>query len=258
MYFEVVFTGVLRDGFSRRQGIETLVNQFSLDFHQIKHLLSGARCVVKRAQNRHQAERIVNTLWDGGWHSELQQGDRILWCTSQSQGQEAPRARAGMIRSFSADSSISLPLPASWQICDDLNSLALLQAGDRLCHQYAVVLRQAKADLPKALTLADYSVAQLYQCHAKVSAGKINGEPAPLGNAIYATYVAQLAAELGDVPVRYLFACVDAESWYYTIFLWCEDRNFDENLGLFEDLIRGFRIESVSPNYVAQHQPERG
>ncbi|SHF77937.1 hypothetical protein SAMN04487965_2681 [Microbulbifer donghaiensis] len=243
MYFEVVFTGVLRDGFTRRRGIEALANQFSLDFHQIKRLLSGARCIVKRTQDRHRAERIVNTLWDGGWHSELYQGDRILWCSSQSQGEGAPLVRAGMIRSFSADSSISLSLPASWQTCDDLNPHALFQRGDRLSHQYVVVLRQDKAELPKTLTLTDYSAAQLQQCYAKVSAGQIHGEPVPLGNSTYATYTVQLSAELGNVPIRYLLGCVGDKSWYYTIFLWCEARVFAGKLRLFEQLIRDFRIE---------------
>lgn len=244
MHFQVVFTGALRDGFSRRQGIETLAKQFSLDFQQIKHLLSGVRPVVKRTRDRQQAERFVEALWNGGWHSELHQGEKVLMCTNQSLGHEEPVVAAGMVRRVSADSSISLQLPESWQICTELNPHALFQAGDRDSHKYVVVLRQSSQGLPENLELADYCAAQLKQCVAKVVAGEVLSESARLNDSELPAYVAKMAADLNGVAINYIIGCLQWRQWFYTIFLWCEERDFEQEEELFLNLVRGFRIES--------------
>lgn len=244
MDFEVVFTGALRDGFNRRRGIEMLASQFSLDFKQIKHLLSGARPVVKRVRERHQAERVVKALWNGGWHSQLHQGEQLLLCTSQTHGPGEPNAATGMIKQISADSSISLQMPETWQICDGLNPHALLQVGDRDAHHYAVVLKQARGELPERLDLAQYSAAQLNQCVAKVTAGDVSSERVPIEGATYPTLVSQMSAELNGVTIGYTIACLQWEQWFYTIFLWCENRDFTASEAVFLQVVQGFRVES--------------
>lgn len=258
MYFEIVFTGELRPGFVRRQGIDALARVFSLDFRQIKHLLSGARPVVKRVRERHQAERIVNALWNGGWHSELQQGECTLLRTNQLHGQEVPNAAAGKITKISADSSISLQLPASWKMCEDLNPHALLQAGDHDAQQYVVVLRQERLGLPEDLRLADYCAAQLHQCRTKVSGGEILRDPVPLEGAAYPTCVAQLLAEQDGVAIRYFIGCLQWQQWYYTTYLWCESRSFRDSADMFELIVRGMRIESTQLEQNGVCEPEFG
>ncbi|SEA23433.1 hypothetical protein [Microbulbifer marinus] len=238
MYFDVVFTGELRTGVARRRGIEALARLFSLDFRQIKYLLSGACPVVKRVRERHQADRIVKALWGGGWHSELRQGDSILLRTNQLHGQGEPNAAAGMITAISADSSISLQLPASWQVCGGLNPHAILQAGDHGSRQYVVVLRQDRQELPEGLSLADYSAAQLHQCCTRVRGGDILSDPVPLEGAAYPTLVAQLHAELGGVSIRYFIGCLQWQQWYYTTYLWCESQDFRNSADLFEQVVR--------------------
>lgn len=256
MYFEVIFTGELRAGFVRRRGIEVLAEHFSLDFRQIKHLLAGACPVVKRSLERDQAERIVKALWSGGWHSELRQGGSVLLRTNQLHGQEAPNAAAGMITKISADSSISLRLPASWQLCDGLNPRAVFQAGDHRSKQYVVVLRQQRQELPEDVSLAEYSSAQLHQSCVKVNRGDILSDPEPLDGTVYPAYVAQLHAELDRVAIRYFIVFLQWQKWYYTVFLWCESKDFWSSVDLFEQVGRTIHMQSTQMNQECFSEPE--
>lgn len=247
MSFEVVFTGALRDGFSRRQGIDTLCHKFGLDFGQVKSLLCGSRRVVKRAGERRQAEKIVRALWDGGWHSELLLDNRVVFRTGEARHRGRAAAGPDMVRHYSADSTMSLYVPRSWQPCTDLNPCALLQAGDRERHHYVVILKQARRELPPALTLSAYAAGQLQQCVSRVSAGQLLSGPATGRHEQLPLCTAEMSAQLDGTAIRYRIAHFQCEQNFYTIFLWCDGRDFAQQRSIFSRIISSFSVVTGAP-----------
>ncbi|MFC6634132.1 hypothetical protein [Microbulbifer taiwanensis] len=237
MSYEVVFTGALRDGFSRRQGIEFLGRQFALGFAQIKHLLSGARRVVKRVPEREKAERVIRELWRGGWHAELQLGDRVLYRTDQSQDLNIEEAETNR----HSNSRVSICLPPSWKPCSDLNPNAVFQAGERDRHHYIVILQQPRRDLPTSLSLANYGAAQLQQCLARVSAGQVVSGPEATEHVQGPACISEMSAQLNGPSIQYLVAHFQCPEYFYTIFLWCEQREFGEKKQEFLRIVESFR-----------------
>lgn len=246
MSFQVIFTGSLRDGFNRRRGIESLHKQFSLGFDQIKRLLAGAHQVVKCVDDRRQAERVVRALWSGGWHSELHLDDRVVFRTSEPRRRENEDTVAGMFRQWSDDSAVSICVPESWQQCTDLNPHAMLQAGNRNDHHYMVVLKQAREGLPPALTLQDYSAAQLQQCVDKVVFGRVTSGPSVIGHSGLPACTAEMCAQMNGVSVHYLVASFQCEQCFYTVFLWCDQREFQVQKPVFMQMVASFRTGAAS------------
>lgn len=247
MSFRVVFTGSLREGFTRRRGIEALHKQFSLGFDQVKYLLSGSNRVVKSVRDRNQAERIVRALWNGGWHSELHQEGRVIFRStagdSATASADGDASQAEMPRHYSVDSSVSVCLPTSWQALSDLNSNAVLQAGDREKHQYIVVLKQSREGLPPALTLLDYSAAQLEQCITRVNGGELLSSPAPVVHGELSACAAEMSAQLNGVLIHYLVVIFLSQRDFYSVFIWCDQKTFDQQRSLFNRVLVSFRVD---------------
>ncbi|WP_250460133.1 hypothetical protein [Microbulbifer litoralis] len=241
MSFRVVFTGELREGFSRRRGIESLAQRFNLGFEEIKRLLTGNRQTVKSADSRQQAERIVRALWGGGWHSELVRNGRVLFRTNRPERADAPTGEVDSRQTLTAvDGSFSVSVPAGWQYCEDLNPQALLQVGDARNHHYLMALAQSVAELPETLALADYCDAQLQQCVDKVADGRLCAPAAPLLECRLPAYAGEIAALLGEVEIRYLIACLQSADRFYTLFLWCEREAFERQRVCFSEIVAAF------------------
>ena len=83
--YTVYFTAQLRDGFKRSDAIRMLGETFSLDLERVKQLLSTAPKAVKREVAKPQANKIIQALWQGGWHSELYLNDKKVYSTDESQ-----------------------------------------------------------------------------------------------------------------------------------------------------------------------------
>lgn len=267
MSYEVVFTGELREGFSRRQGIDTLCHQFSLNFEQVKSLLSGGRRVIKKADELSRAERIIKLLWEGGWQAELYRGADLVLRMGEMQGQLEGGAEEGgtrssatevdagteegggpdMVNHSSADSAVSIAAPASWQLCSDLNPNALLQLGCRESHHYMVVLRQARAELPGGLSLEQYAAAQLQECAARVSAGALLSGPEEIDHPLQRARASEMAAQLGEVSIQYLIAHFQGVDNFYTLFLWCDQREFEMQKPVFNRVVSSLSVKD-SPN----------
>lgn len=257
MSFRVVFTGELREGFSRRRGIETLAQRFNLGFEEIRRLLAGNRATVKASDSRQQAEKIVRALWSGGWHSELLRGDRTVFRTNRTRPDRDGTKPAEPEVLWAADGSFSVPLPGGWQHCEGLNPEALLQAGDSQNHRYLVALGQPVAELSEILTLADYCDAQLQQCIDKVAGGRLCAAPAPLLECELPAYAGEMVALVGGVEVQYLIACLQSEARFYTLFLWCEREDFDTQRLQFSEMAAGFRLSGQRDGAVESESAER-
>ncbi|MCX2780336.1 hypothetical protein [Microbulbifer thermotolerans] len=235
MSFEIVFTGVLREGFSRRQGIDTLCHRFGLNFEQVKRLLSGSRQVIKRVEKRQQADEVMYTLWQGGWNTELLLDNCVIF--------RSEVAQTCLKRQYSSDQAVSIGLPDVWQCRDDLNPRAVLQAGDGDRHQYVVILKQARQELPPALTLPSYATAQLQQCLARVEEGQLLSGPSPSESETLPLYVSEMSAKLDGTSIHYIVAHFQSQHNFYAIFLWCEGNTFDEQRKLFSQIVSSFCLE---------------
>lgn len=245
MTFQVVFTGMPRDGFSRRQAIASLAKRFGLDFEQLKRLLAGNPKVVKCVGDRGRAETLIRTLWQLGWHAELRVDGRVISRTGGGPAQRSVAEVAGTMRVVAENGDITVEIPRSWQICEGLNVQAVLQAGNVEADHYLIVLRQARRDLPVALDLVDYFAAQLQQCVAKVVDGTVLQAPVPMDHKRGPAYIAEMSAQLDGVSVRYLVAGLQCKSGFYTLFLWCNESEFSRERARFLHTVGSFRVAAA-------------
>ncbi|QIL90438.1 hypothetical protein GNX18_12245 [Microbulbifer sp. SH-1] len=245
--YQVIFTGVLRRGVSRREGISQLAQRLGLDFDQIKRLLAAARPVVKRCSEQSEGERLVHAFWQAGWQTELMCNGQLLF---DGDSRYSPSAEAGVAEVktkalFSEDRGCSVQVPESWQSFKDLNRSAVIQSGSLEENQFLVVLSQQREDLPAASTIGAYCGAQLKQCADRLSDSSILIPATPLEEGIFCGYFGEITAKIDAVPVQYLVVCFECGTQIYTLFLWCEEQDYRCRKQNFERIAFSFRAEAV-------------
>lgn len=231
---QVVFTGVLREGFDRRQGIRLLSEKFGLDFAQIKKLLSSDFPVVKTCDQIAEGEKLVQAFWVTGWHAEVRCSDNA------AENSSIVRPASATVRLTADDGSCSVSVPGCWRVFDDLNQRAVLQAGSLENNEFMVVLPQRVEDFPSAPTVEEYCHAQLSQCAAQLYQAAVSRPPEKLQIDTGTGFFGELLAEVDTVPVQYLVACIGCDDRIYTLFLWCEQSVFSGRRREFDQLIASF------------------
>ncbi|MFD1215795.1 hypothetical protein [Microbulbifer celer] len=250
MTYQVVFTGDLRSGYDRRQGIEYLSRKFQLDFDRIRSLLSGGRTVVKKLDRRQEGEALVSLFWQGGWIVELepQNADETPLRETSLEASVDDTSSDDKSRIYSnqksSDTRCSLVTPTGWQTCAGLNPNALLQVGNLESNQFLVVLCQKKSELTSDIGLQDYCTAQIHQCMTKVSQAKMVCASNLLPGSVPQQYSGEFSAEVSGTPIQYLVAVSENGVAFYTHIFWCEQRQFDVARGDFYSILKSFRIES--------------
>ncbi|WP_428819853.1 hypothetical protein [Microbulbifer sp. MCCC 1A16149] len=240
---QVVFTGVLREGFDRRQGIRLLAEKFGLDFARIKKLLGRHSPVVKNCDQIAEGEKLVQAFWGAGWHAEVRCSDNA------AENSSIVRPASATVRLTADDGSCSVSVPGCWQVFDDLNQRAVLQAGSLENNEFLVVLPQRVEDFPSAPTVEEYCHAQLSQCAAQLYQAAVSRLPEKLQIEGGTGFFGELLAEVDTVPVQYLVACIGCDDRIYTLFLWCEQSVFSERKREFDHLITSFSAAAGSDSY---------
>ena len=253
MTYQVVFTGELRSGHDRRQGIQYLSQKFNLSFDRIKTLLSGTGTVVKELETRVQAEALVEVFWQGGWVTELlgEGGDDgVGECGSPEI--EAPESFSEPVEkterlyssNFDGASNCSLELPGGWQVCAGLNAGALIQAGNTDRNQFLVVLRQAKRELTQSIGLPGYCSAQLQQCMGKVMEGREVRPAEACPDTDFSLYSGDFSAVVSGTRIHYLVAVSENKANFFTHIFWCEQSGFEQAKSVFWQILRSFVVDS--------------
>ncbi|WP_105102814.1 hypothetical protein [Microbulbifer pacificus] len=258
--YQVIFTGSLRDGFSRREGISQLAKRLSLDFDQIKKLLTYSRPVVKCCKQMIEGERLVQAFWQAGWRSELICDGHLLFDGEQHfPGVGGPAAdETEKQRLFCEEARCSIEVPAGWQALTDLNGSAVMQSGNLRENQFLVVLSQNLLDLPAASTIGAYCGAQLKQCAAKLQDSEILIPATPLEEGDFPACFGEISAYIDGLPVQYLVVCIECDERIYTLFLWCEARDFGRCRKDFDRIVLSFRSEFLAaPANEAGHRVAR-
>ncbi|MFV8783884.1 hypothetical protein ACNKU7_15810 [Microbulbifer sp. SA54] len=270
MPFQVVFTGCARDDFDRREGIKHLSEKFKLSFQQINKLLASGKSVIKKVDDRHMADKLVTKLWNAGWHSEIRNDQEVILTTASWPEDAALTVHAGQGAETSVEAEqprnttlagedCSVVVPQSWSVLQDLNRSAVLQAGDLALNQYLVVLKQNASDIAVANGVEDYCAAQIAQCANRVSAAEILVRATPLDREDCMGAFGEVSAEVAGIAVQYLIACVKFGDTIYTMFLWCERKDFEAVRTDFWNIAHGFTVEPPRPsgsNSADQSSPE--
>lgn len=252
--YQVVFTGALRNGVGRRQGIRLLAQLFNLDFEQIKRLLGSSRPVVKRCLSEREGVGLVRAFWQAGWRTELILDGNLVFdgsghhATSSEIGGDVSKGRVLV----APDKSCSIEVPGSWDTFVDLNRGALIQSGNLKENQFLVVLSQKLADLSLVPSIGAYCSAQLKQCADKLYSGVILTPATPLEEGGYTGYFGEITAEVDTVPVTYLVACLQSGECVYTVFLWCETQQYRRRKQDFDRIVLSF----CTGNALAPSEPD--
>ncbi|WP_226665403.1 hypothetical protein [Microbulbifer aggregans] len=254
MAFQVVFTGCARDGIDRREGIKQLSERFKLNFTQINRLLISGRSVIKKVEDRSSGERLLLKLWESGWHAELISGRDVIVETLG--WTDAPATSSSNAKEHVCEENVDGPeeivvtgmgcsavVPAGWSALEDLNSGAVLQAGDLNSNQFLVVLRQKLTEISPNTDLSDYCSAQLAQCAERVPKADIAAPAKSVGRGDAAGEYGEVTAEVGGVAVHYLIACVNSGGCIYTLFLWCERKDFQALRDVFLGIVSGLSVD---------------
>lgn len=261
-YYQVIFTGVLRRGISRRQGISQLAQRLGLDFDQIKRLLAAARPVVKRCTRQSEGERLVRAIWQAGWQSELMCNGNLLF-DGENRFSPADEVEVEEVKTqilFAEDRGCSVRVPASWLPFTDLNRSAVIQSGSLKDNQFLVVLSQQRVDLPAASTIGAYCGAQLKQCADRLGGSAVLTPATPLEEGIFPGYFGEITAEIDTVPVQYLVACLECGAQIYTLFLWCEKQEYQRRKRNFDRIVLSFHAEAApvpagfDRDHIARHE----
>lgn len=221
--YQVVFTGITREGISRREGIRLLAENFGLGFRQINNLLAGKRRVIRRCESEPECEKLIRAFWKAGWYAEF-----------------TPEARSGN-KVSSGDGSCSVVLPNKWQQLFDLNKAAVFQAGKLDENQFLVILNQKKNDLRQGLRVSEYCSAQLKQCSEQVMCGAMCDTAKSFTKGAYPGSVGEVEAKIESIPVQYLMICLECENSIYTLIFWSESKDYQEQKPIFVDIASSFQ-----------------
>ncbi|WP_406828464.1 hypothetical protein [Microbulbifer sp. ARAS458-1] len=242
--FQVVFTGRLLDGYSRREGIAHLASRFGLEFHQIKRLLSAGVSVVKRYEHSVDAERLAKAFAAAGWHAEVRGTEQQDGNTSHAVAgvENSSEWAAGVTgeKLAASDGSCSLQLPAHWQALPGLNQSAVIEAGNLENNEFCVVLWQSVQQFDSSAAMKDYCSAQLQQCARQIICGKVIRPAAPFAQGRFEGFVGEISARIDAIPVRYLVACSRCDGRVFTQFFWCEAQKFEEKRSLIVSVLGSF------------------
>ncbi|WP_231758723.1 hypothetical protein [Microbulbifer elongatus] len=243
--FQVVFTGRLRHGYSRRESIAYLASRFGLDFHQIKRLLASGTSVVKRYEHAADAERLAGAFAEAGWHVEVHGSDQPDGDSGQNASREKNDSKPasaviGGEKLAASDGSCALQLPAHWQALPGLNQNAVIEAGNVENNEFCVVLWQPVQQFDSPAAMKDYCSAQLQQCAHQIVGGRVVRPAEPLSQGRFDGFVGEISARIDVIPVRYLVACCRSDGRVFTQFFWCEAQAFEEKRSLLLSVLGSF------------------
>ncbi|MFA0810273.1 hypothetical protein [Microbulbifer epialgicus] len=252
MSYFVVFTGEIRGYFERRRAIAALGSEFHFSFSQIKALLASSRSQLKKTNDRVEASRFIQKLWNSGWHSQLYLGAELLHCTKTSSERGESELPIVLGKLSSVDPRITISAPRGWRSCDNLNPSAIIQAGNVEANRYLIVLAQDRSELPSGLTLADYGEAQMKQCLGKVTNGEILRGPEAIEWPWQSVIVYEMCASIGRESIQYLVAFSQSAQCFYTAFLWTDSQSIQQAKIEFIQIVATFKYlpmgEEVAEN----------
>ena len=247
--YQVVFTGRLCEGVTRRDGIAHLSKKFGLDFHQINKLLSGGSSVVKRFERESDAVQLVRAFAAAGWSSEIRSPETRQIEPPQTEAHQSAHSSHEMIAS---DGSCSLQVPEHWQTLQGLNKSAVIQVGDLDSNEFCVVLWQELQSKDSMASMKEYCDAQLRQCAGQINGGSIVSEAAPFVKISFDGFVGEISADIDEIPVRYLVACSSKNGRAFTQFLWCEAHEFEQKRPQLLSVLSSFQGGKTQPEAAAR------
>ncbi|WP_143735685.1 hypothetical protein [Microbulbifer mangrovi] len=227
-----------------------MAEKFGLDFTRIKKLLNGKSTVVKVCDQVAEGEKLVRAFWAAGWCAEIRCTDKTVLEST------AVRSPSTTVRLNATDGSCSVHVPNDWQVFDDLNQRAVLQAGSLDKNEFLVVLPQRVEDFPSAPTVEEYCQAQLSQCAAQLYLASVSSPAKQLQVDGGTGFFGELLAEVDTVPVQYLVACIGGGEKIYTLFLWSEQSVFSERKHEFDQLISSFSFITEADSPKTAKNPE--
>ncbi|GAB2511386.1 hypothetical protein [Microbulbifer agarilyticus] len=247
--FRVVFTGILREGENRREAISRLSNNFGLDFHQLRKLLSGGTTVVKSYANDSEARRLVSVFNRIGWEAKIVRSlkQRMPSATVSSVRDKAKKGIENVTRisRLSArDGSCTVQIPTRWRRMTNLNRHAVIQAGDCKANEFCVVLWKKVQNIGSNSLAKNYCGAQLQQCVNRVDDGRIIRCPVAFKHRGFNGFVGEISAKIESVEVNYLIACAVVNERVFTQFIWCEADQYKENRLQFLKMASTIEVQS--------------
>jgi hypothetical protein len=243
--YKIIFKGALREGCYLQESIEALSIIFNLKLLELERLLERAPCVVKTCTAEKVAKQYVKRLWQAGWHSEVNRGDRVIYRT-----EEANKESSSVSPSIVQKEVESLVFPSSWCELTGLNSNASVQAGCQSENSYCIVIPQEfnrgiKADLGHL----DYAKAVVNT--ACKSLGDFYLEefcrPVTIDRSDYRTYLSELRTCKQDgqgagSELYYMIGVFEGRDKFYSVYLWSNSNAYDQIRPTFLSIIESFDL----------------
>jgi hypothetical protein len=246
--YEILFSSVLRDGYSFQESLKTLTSAFNLKLLELERLLKRAPCSVKSCAAEKTAKQYVRKLWQAGWHSEVHRGGKVIYKT-----QETSRKPSTCESLSIAQKEIeSLVFPNSWRELTELNPNASIQAGCKLENSYCIVIHQVRNG---EVGLLAYSKAVTNT--ACKSLGNFYLEefcrPVTIDRSGYRTYLSEFKSAQTDShgsvsELYYMIGVFEGKDKFYSIYLWADASRYQEVRSTFLSIIESFDLVNKSYN----------
>lgn len=139
-----------------------------------------------------------------------------------------------------------ISVPSSWTVDKELNTVADIQASNRLGEQYVVVITENKTSFGQKFDL-DY-VTKFIQDDMlkKMTNGQILGQSdATVGG--FPAKLFEATGEISNVKVKYLYALVNGPQNFHQIITWTLQERYDENKSKLQAVIDSFKDSDDTP-----------
>jgi hypothetical protein len=170
-------------------------------------------------------------------------------------GEVAEKTAVGAPKTLkSNDNKLELIVPGSWEVEQNLNSDARLQAADRKNEQALFLISENKQDLQAAGILLDTYAEEGYKpIAAQLNAAKVTGpnkltidnNPAVQYQIEGTPQTAQAKSLLFNGPLVYIYTVIESPDNYQQIVAWTTASRFEKNRTELQQLVQGLKTASA-------------
>ncbi len=170
--------------------------------------------------------------------------------------QERARAKQPVQVLKDKDGRCQLKVPASWKPRTDLNSEALIQAGNPSSEEYVILLGERREDLSDKVDLAAYGKLAIDHFVASMTESPGSGPPKPLSVNGRPSVQYEFHGTSGNVKVAGLMTVIETPATFYRVLSWTLTSHFAELRPKLEAAAASFKADDPAPASAKRDSPD--
>ncbi len=241
--YQLVFVGKPRTQLGATLVKKGLLKMCAGNKVQAQSLFKKSPTVIFRSESKANVQRMLSHVWRCGWHTHIMRNGKCVYSTEQVEGSaklnsagtqakalvqrvdsKASAVKPKMRRLTNAEADFSLDVPLDWEVYENLNAGATLQAGCTERQAFLIVIKQYKHTFGAVFPLKDYANATCQAALGWVTDAKMTRKPGYLSSGKY--YLAEMEGRVGDAAVKYQITIHETAKVFYALYAWTALDNF--------------------------------